>query len=188
MQQTPSQQTATHAGARLVEHRDQGGLAALAHEHRVEQFQVADGDAVQDHRVAAFKPNGTLEVFERGALGVAQIMEHRAGRADGERAIAEAAAVERKQVEMLFQEPLAVVGGEGPGVEFGAHAGRPSVPGRGPRRQQHFADPQRFERSGRLRIVHFRDAELTGGDVHESQGTAPAGGVYCGKKIILVRP
>ena len=85
---------------------------------------------------------------------------------------------------MLFQEPLAVVGGEGPGVEFGAHAGRRGGAGR----QQHFADAQRFERAGRLRIVHFGDAELTGGDVHESQGTAPAGGVYCGKKIILVRP
>ena len=66
-------------------------------EQRLDQFQVAHGDGVEHHGLGAVVEGGAVEVVERGALGVAQIVQDGAGGGDGGGAVGEAAAIEREQ-------------------------------------------------------------------------------------------
>ena len=63
----------------LIQHVDQRGFLAFAGEQRLQQFEIADGDGVQNHRFAAVVIGGAVQMIERGFLRVAQIMQNCAG-------------------------------------------------------------------------------------------------------------
>ena len=73
------------------------------------QFQVADGDGVEHHGIGAVVVGGAVEVVERGALGVAEVVQDGAGGADGGGAVGEAAAIEREQLEVVAQGAVGVI-------------------------------------------------------------------------------
>ena len=77
--QTAAQQAAAHAGAGAVEHVKQRRFLGFAGEQRLDQFQIADGGGVQHQRVGAVVKRRPLEMIERGALGIAEIVENRGG-------------------------------------------------------------------------------------------------------------
>ncbi len=111
-QQPLAQQPAAHAGGGLVEDADQGG--AFAREDGLEQFEIADGDGVEHHGFGAVVERRAVEVIERGALGVAQVVENGAGGRDRGAFTGEAAAIEREQSEVLAEGAVGVVEGEDP--------------------------------------------------------------------------
>ena len=123
-EQTAAKQAAAHAGASAVEHVEQRRILGLAREQRLDQFQIANGGGVEDQSVGAIVERRALQMIERGALGIAQIVQNRGGGAGGERARFEAAAVEREQVEMIAQAARGVIGREDPGVDVGFEAGQ----------------------------------------------------------------
>ena len=98
---------AAHAGRGLVEDADEG--CAFAREHRLDQFEVTDGDGVEHHGFGAIVEGRTVEVFERGAFGVTQVVQDGAGSGDGRRLSGKAAAVEGEQAEMLAEGAFGVI-------------------------------------------------------------------------------
>ncbi len=123
-EQALAEEAAAHAGEGLVEDAEHGGLgmhaAGVGGEERLDQFEVADGDGVEHHGIGAVVVGGAVEVIERGALGVAEVVEDGPGGADGGRAVGEAAAIEREQLEVIAQGAVGVVVGEDPVLELGA--------------------------------------------------------------------
>ncbi|HYA16637.1 MAG TPA: hypothetical protein VEF06_04180, partial [Bryobacteraceae bacterium] len=77
-----SRRRAAHAGGGLVENADERGSAVG--EDGLHQFEIADGDGVEDHGVGAVEVARRVEVVERGALRVSEIVQHGARRRDGE--------------------------------------------------------------------------------------------------------
>ena len=104
-------------------------------EERLDQFQVAHGDGVEHHGFGAVVVGGAVEMVERGALGVAQVVQDGAGGADGRGPVGQSAAIEREQLEMVAQGAVGVVVGEDPVFEFGAHEARRAVVVAGEQRQ-----------------------------------------------------
>ena len=77
-QQAPAQQAAAHAGERLVEHAEQGRVAArveVGGEQGFDEFEIAHGDRVEQHGAGPVEPGRTVQVIERGALRVAQVVQ-----------------------------------------------------------------------------------------------------------------
>ena len=127
-QQALAQQAAAHAGQGLIEHAEQGGLrlrtAGIGGEDRLDQFEVAHGDGVEHHGIGAIVVGGAVEMVERGALRVAQVVQDGAGGADGGGTIGQAAAIEREQLEVIAQGAVGVVEREDPVFELGADEAR----------------------------------------------------------------
>ena len=177
-QQALAQQAAAHAGEGLIEHAEQGELglraAGVRGEEGLEQFQIAHGDGVEHHGVGAVVIGGAVEVVERGALGVAQVVQDGAGGADGGGAVGEAAAIEREQIEVIAQRAVGVIVGEDPVFEFGAHEARAGAFFAGEQGQvggkEHFARAQVFERAGDFGGLDLGDAEFAGGDIDVGDG------------------
>ena len=146
------------------------GVAGVGGEERLEQFQIAHGDGVEHHGIGAVVVGGAVEVVERGALGVAEVVQDGAGGADGGGAVGEAAAIEREQLEVIAQGAVGVIVGEDPVFEFGADEARAGAFFAGEQRQvggeEHFARAEVFEGAGDFGGLHFGDAELAGGDIH----------------------
>ena len=87
-QQPVAQQAAAHAGAGLIEHVDQRRFLALAGEQRLQQFQIANGDGIQNHGIAAVVKCRAIQMIERRFLRIAQIVQDRAGGRNRQRAAA----------------------------------------------------------------------------------------------------
>ena len=119
-QQALPQQPSAHAGAGLIEHAAAALSRASPAKTRLHQFQVAHGDGVEHHGLGAVVEGGPVEVIERGALRVAQIVQDGARGARRPRASGEAAAIEREQLKVLAQRAVGVVVGEDPVFELGA--------------------------------------------------------------------
>ena len=162
-EQAAAEQAAAHAGAGAVEHVEERRFLGFAGEQRLDQFQIADGSRVENQRVGAVVKRRPLQMIERGALGVAQIVQDRGGGAGCQRTGFETAAVEREQMEVIAQAARGVVGREDPGVDIGFEAG------------QRFAGAFRdtsasraFRVSSAVRIfggVDLGGAKLAGGDI-----------------------
>ena len=179
-QQALAQQAAAHAGEGLIEHAEHGGLRlrapGIGGEDRLDQFQIAHGDGVEHHGIGAVVVGRAVEMVERGALRVAQVVQDGAGGADGGGAIGEAAAIEREQLEVIAQGAVGVVVGEDPVFEFGAHEARAGAFFAGEQGQvagkEHFARAQVFERAGHFGGLHVGDLEFAGGDIDVRHGGA----------------
>ncbi len=115
-------------------------------------------------------------MIERGALRVAQIVEHGAGGGDGRVTSGEPAAIERMQVEVLAQNAVGVIGAEDPVVEFGENPafGFGLREERGVGGDEDFARTDAFERAGQVGEIEFRGAEFPGGDVDLGEAGARA--------------
>ena len=171
-QQPLAQQPAAHAGERGIEHRQHRGPLRAANrsrvrrEDRLQQFQVAHRDRVQHHAIGAVVIGRAVQVVERGALRVAQIVQDGARRAHRGGVSAEAAAIQRRQLEVLAQRAAGVVVGEDPVLQFRAHEPRSrplrSRQQRQVRRGQHLARAKLFQRPGHLGRVHIGGAEFAG--------------------------
>ncbi len=83
--QPAAQQAAAHGGGRAVEHADQGVLALAG--NRLFQFQVAAGGGIQYQAVAAVLDLQTAQMRQGGTLRVPDILQQRAGGADGGRQV-----------------------------------------------------------------------------------------------------
>ncbi len=141
----------------------------LAREERLHQFQVAHRDGVEHHAVGAVVKGGPVEVVERGALRVAQVVQDGAGGAHRGVRGWPGRSHRAKQLEMVAQRAVGVVEAEDPVFEFGAQEARGGALAGEQRqigREQHFARAQVFERAGHFAGVHFGDAELARGDIH----------------------
>ena len=181
-QQALAQQAAAHAGERLVERAQHGGLllraAGVGGEQRLDQFQVAHRDGVEHHGIGAVVVGGAVQVVERGALGIAQVVQDGAGGAHGGGAVGQAAAIERQQLEVVAQRAVGVILGEDPLFQLGAHEARRAAErsSAGEQRQiagkQHLARAQLFQRAGHLGRVQFGHAEFARGDIHVGHGRA----------------
>src|SRR5579863_2774165 len=101
---------------------DQRRLPALAGKQRLEQLEIADGDRIQNHRVAAVVKGGAIKMIERGLLRLAQVVKNCTSGRDCQRLAAQAAAIEREQAEMVAQGAVGVVEAEDPIVERGAES------------------------------------------------------------------
>ena len=129
-------------------------------------------------------------MLERGALGVAQIVQDGAGGAHGGVAIRQAAAIQREKLEVVAQRAVGVVEAEDPVFEFRAQEARGRTFAGQQRqigRKQDFARAQVFERAGNFAGFQFGDAELAGGDIHVGHAGALPGSRYGRQVVILVR-
>ena len=147
-EQAAAQQTAAHAGAGAVENVEERRFLGFAGEQRLDQFEIANGGRVQDQGVGAIVEGGALQMIERGALGFAQVMKDRGGGAGGERAVFQAAAVERQEMEMIAEAARGVIGAEDPGLDVGLETRKLDCDAGG---RQDFAGVQSFERGSELR-------------------------------------
>ena len=106
-QQALPQQPAAHAGEGLVEHRQHGGLllraAASAAKSGSTSSRLRTVTRVQHHGIGAVVISGPVQVVERGALRVAQVVENGAGGAHRRRPVGQSAAIQREQLEMIAQ-------------------------------------------------------------------------------------
>ncbi len=194
-QQALAEQAAAHAGQGLIEHAEHGGLrvhaAGIGGEERLDQFEVAHGDGVEHHGIGAIVVGGAVEMIERGALRVAQVVEDGSGGADGGGTVGEAAAIEREQLEMIAQGAVGVVEREDPVFEFGAHEAQAGAIFAGEERQvageEDFARAEVFEGTGDFLGFHFGDAEFAGGDIDVGDGGARAGAADGGEEVVLAR-
>ena len=182
-QQALAQQAAAHAGRGLIEDVQEGGVGALAGEERLEQFEIAHGDGIEHHGFGAVVVGGAVEMFERGALRVAQVVQDGAGGADGRGVVGEAAAIEREQAEVFAQGAVGVVEGEDPVFEFGAEVARAWSSGRRAAGRsaaiEHFARAELFEGGVDFGGVDFGDAEFAGGDIDVGEAGAMC---RCGRR------
>ena len=121
-QETRPQQSAAHPGAGLIENVDQCRFAALPRKQRLDQFQIANRYRIQDHRARAVVIRGPVEMVERASLRIAQVMQNRAGRPDGERSSSQSAAIQAQQLEMLAERALGIIVIEDPSLELGPQA------------------------------------------------------------------
>ena len=162
-------------------------------EERLDQLEIAHRHRVQDHRLGAVEVRRAIEVIERGALCVAQVMEDRSGGADGGRPVGEAHAIEREQLEVIAQRAVGVVLGEDPLFEFGAHEARRGARGvvageqRQIAREEDFARAQLLQRAGHFARVELRHAKFAGGDVDVSDRRPIARARHRREEIILAR-
>ena len=62
---------------------------------------------------------GGIEMIERRALRIAQVVEHGAAGRDGRGFSGEPATIERKQMEVLAQDAVGVIDAEDPVIELG---------------------------------------------------------------------
>ena len=188
-----AEETAAHAGEGLIEHAEDGELglgdAGVGGEDGLEQFEIADGDGVEDHGVGAVVVSGAVEVVEGGALGVAEVVEDGAGGADGGGAIGEAAAIEGEQLEVIAEGAVGVIVGEDPVFEFGADEARAGAFVAGEEGQvggeEDFAGAEVFEGAGHFGGVHVGDFELAGGDVDVGDGGAGSVVADGGEEVVL---
>ena len=162
-QQTAPEQTATHACARAVEHVEEGRLPGFTGKQRLDQFQIANGGGVEYERVGAIVESGALEVIERGALGVAEIVQDGGGCAGRQRTGLETATVEGKQMKVIAQAARGVIRREDPGVDVGFQ-----TPDRiaGSFGKERLACIQTFERGADFGGVDLGGTKLSSGDVY----------------------
>ncbi len=183
-EQAAAKQAAAHAGAGAVEHVEQRRFLGLAREQRLDQFQIADGSRIENERVSAVIKSRPLQVIERGALGIAEIVQDRGGGAGCQRMGLEAAAVEREQMEVIAQAARGVIGREDPGVHIGFEAGKGI--GRSFRNER-FACVQSFKRRANLGGVDLGGAKLAGGDIDVRDARSPIRRHHGRQVVILVR-
>ena len=170
-EQTAAKQAAAHAGTGAIEHVEERRFLGLARKQRLDQFQIADGSRIENQRVGAVIKRRPLQVIERGALGVAEIVQDRGSGARRQRMGLETAAVEREQVEVIAQAARGVIGSEDPGVDIGFEAGK----GIGRAfRNECLARVQSFERGANLGGVDLGGAKLAGGNIDMRDARAPA--------------
>ena len=84
-----------------------------------DQFEIADGDGVENHGFGAVEIVRGIEMIERGALRVAQVVQNGSGGGDGRVLAGESAAIEGEQMEVFAQDAVGVIDAEDPGVELG---------------------------------------------------------------------
>ena len=189
-EQTLAQQAAAHAGPGLIQDVQQSGVVALAGEQRLDQFEVAHGDGVEQHACGAVVIGGTVEVFEGGALRLAQVMQDGARRAHGRRPVGQAASIERQQAEVIAQGAVGVIEAEDPVFEVGAEIARALIFG-GEQRQiggvEDLARAKLFDGGVDFGGVHFGDAELAGGDIHVGHAGAMPDARDGREVVVLVR-
>ncbi len=189
-EQPLAQETPAHARLSLVEDVEQRGVGALAGEQRLDQFEVAYGDRVEHHACGAVVVGGTVEVFEGGALGFAQVMQDGPRGAHGCLAVGQAAAIEREQAEVIAQGAVGVIEAEDPVFEVGAEIARALIFGSEQRQiggVEHLARAKLFDGRVDFGGVHFGDAELAGGDIHMRHAGAMADAGDGGQVVVLVR-
>ena len=113
-------------GGGLIEHADQ--RHAFAGEDRLDQFQIAHGDGIERHGLRAVVIRRAVQMLERRALRVAQIVQYRARGAHRGGASGQSAAIERQQSEVIAQRAVRVVEAEHPRLR--SASGRLSLPQR----------------------------------------------------------
>ena len=177
-QQALPQQAPAHAGGRLVEHAEQRRRFSQRHivgENGLDQFQIAHGDGVEHHAVGAVVVGGAVEMVERGALRVAQIVQDGARRRTDGGGPARPAAIEREQVEVIAQHAVGVVEAEDPVFELGAHVARAfscEVSSGKSAGNSTSRAPRCSSAAGISSGVELGDAEFAGRDVHVRQARA----------------
>ena len=82
-QEPAALQPGPHRRGRPVEREQQGALDLLV--QRVEQFQVADGNRVEDHPIRLLDESRSFQVRQSGALGVLEVVQQRSGGRDCQR-------------------------------------------------------------------------------------------------------
>src|SRR5438874_6674842 len=78
MQQALAQEPPAHSSRGLVEHPEQRSRFAqryIVGEHRLDELQVAHRNRVKQHAFRSIVMRGAVEMIERGALRVAQIVQ-----------------------------------------------------------------------------------------------------------------
>ncbi len=168
-EQAAAEQAAAHAGAGAVEHVEECRVLGLAGKERLDQFQIADRGGIENQRVGAVVKRRPLQVIERGALGVAEIVEDRGSGTYCQWMRVETTAVEREQVEMIAQAARGVIGCEDPGVHVGFEAGK------------------RFARAFRRHIGNERLARVQGFESRGDVGGVDLGGAKLARGNIDVR-
>ena len=99
-QQAATQQAASHSGERLVEHTEQGRVPApveVGGKQRFYELEIANRHRVEQHGRGPVEPGRTVQMGERGALRVAEVVEQSAGGSDGQRTPGETAAIQGQQ-------------------------------------------------------------------------------------------
>ncbi len=186
-QQALPQQAAAHAGGGLIEDCDEG-CAAIGKDG-LDEFEVTDGHGVEHHVGGAIEVTGRVEMVERGALRVAQVMEHGSGGGDGGVFAGEAEAIEREQFEMLAQDAVGIVGGEDPVFELGddravVRAERAGLSAA----NQGLTGADAFEHALEFGEFDFGGPEFAGRDIDVSDSGARALAGDGGEVVVFVRP
>ena len=192
-QQALAEQTAAHTGEGLIQHAEHGELrlraTGVGGEDGLEQFQIAHGDGVQHHGIGAVVIGGAVEMVQRGSLRIVQVVEDGASGADGGGPASQAAAIQREQLEVIAQRAVAVIVGEDPVFQFGAHeAWAGAFRGREEGQvggEEDFARAQLFQRAGHFGGLHFGDLELAGRDIHVGHGGPRSVARDGGQEVVL---
>ncbi len=112
-----AQQALAHRGEGVVEGAEEGYGVSGAGKEGLDQLKVADGYGVEDEAVLALVVADAVDVAERAALRLADVVEDGSGGAGGGVVVGEAEAFQRKDSEMIFNQGNGVVGGEDPVVK-----------------------------------------------------------------------
>ena len=90
-----AQQALAHRRESVVEGAEESHIVAGAGKERLDQFEVAHGDGVEDQAVLALVVADAVDVVERSALGLADVVEDGPGGAGGGVVVGEAVAFQR---------------------------------------------------------------------------------------------
>ena len=85
---------------------------------RLHQLQVAHAHRIQHHALGAVVIGRPVQMVERRALRLLQVMQNGSGRADRRMPPRQAAAIERKQLEVVAQRAVGVIVAEGPALRI----------------------------------------------------------------------
>ena len=170
-QQPLPQQARAHRCLCLVDHPQQRRLRRAA-EQRLDQLQIPHRHRIERHPVLLAVVGRRIEVLQRAALRVADVVQHRSRGGNRGGTVRGPQPVENVQLELVPQRALGVGGLENPRFEF-----RPQVAVRGShgvgfvgeqrtrRREQHFLGAEMSQRILDVFCVQFRHAELARRDI-----------------------
>ena len=90
-----AQQALAHRSEGVIEGAEEGDSVSRAGKERLDQFEVADGDSVENEAVLALVVTDAVNVIERAALGLADVVQDGSGGAGGGVMVGKAKAIQR---------------------------------------------------------------------------------------------
>ncbi len=180
-----AQQTRAHRSAGAVDDAEEALSVGV---ERVEELEVAYGEAVEPHRARLVDTADGGDVARACVLGEVEIVEDGAGGDDGMGHAVDAEALERRRAELLAQTLVGGVGGEHPllhlEVEILLRKALCGLLAASPHDQKLFRS---HAAEGLVDVVDrtFGSEELAGGDVQERHAAGRLAEVDGGQEVVL---
>jgi len=101
----------------VVDGAEEGDGVSGAGKERLDEFEITDGDGVEDEAVPALVVADAVHMVKRAALSLTDVVEDGSGGAGGGVVVGKAEAFEREHAKVILDQRDGVVGGEDPVVK-----------------------------------------------------------------------